>query len=62
MTAKIDIKKSSRLKLDKNGYRAWRVAIGSGVIGDPDEILYNAINDGELPNIGDTHPAIPGIT
>jgi hypothetical protein len=62
MTAKIDIKKSSRLKLDKNGYRAERIAVVTGVTGDPDEILFNAVNDGALPNIGDVHPVISAIT
>ena len=61
MTAKIDIKKSSRLKLDRNGYRAERVAIVSGVTGDADAVLFNALNDAALPDIGDAHPVIDSI-
>ena len=62
MTVKIDIKRSSRLKQDRNGYRAERIAMVSGVTGDADAKLYNALNDAALPNIGDVHPEIPEIT
>lgn len=62
MTAKIDIKKNSRVKLDRDGYRAERIAIVSGVTGTAEQVLYNAINDSQLPDIGDAHPDIASIT
>ena len=62
MTVKIDLKSSSRLRLDKNGYRAERIAQVSGVTGNIDALLYNALNDAGLPNVGDVHPVIDNIT
>lgn len=62
MTAKIDIKKTSRLTQDRNGYRAERVAIVTGITGNADALLFNAMNDAALPDIGDSHPEISGIT
>jgi hypothetical protein len=62
MAAKIDIKKNSRIKLTAAGYRAERVAIVSGTTGTAAEVLFNAINDAALPNIGDAHPDISTIT
>lgn len=62
MAANIDIKKSSRIKLDKDGYRATRIAIVSGVAGTAESVLYNAINDSQLPDIGDVHPDVSSIT
>jgi len=62
MAAKIDIKKSARIRLDKNGYRAERVAIVTGVTGTAAQVLYNAINDSSLPDIGDAHPDVAEIT
>lgn len=62
MVAKVDIKESSRIQLDKNGYSAERVAIVSGVAGTAAEVLFNAINDSQLPDIGDAHPDVSNIT
>lgn len=62
MTAKIDIKRSSRVRLTEDGYRAERVAMVSGVSGTAAQVLYNAINDSQLPDIGDAHPEISDIT
>jgi len=62
MTVKIDIKKNSRITYGKDGYRAERIAIISGVTGDADELLYNALNDASMPAYGDAHPAIAEIT
>jgi len=62
MTAKIDLKANSRIQLDKNGYRVERVALVSGVVGNIDALLKNAIEDAQLPNYGDAYPTIAEIT
>lgn len=62
MAASIDIKRNSGIKLTARGYQAERVAIVSGVTGTAAEVLYNAINDAALPNIGDVHPDVASIT
>ena len=62
MAAKIDIKRSSRIKLTREGYRAERIAMVSGVSGSAESVLYNAINDAALPDIGDAHPDVSDIT
>lgn len=62
MAVKIDIKPGSQISQDKNGIRAVRTALISGVTGNSDEVLNNALNDASMPNIGDAHPVITGIT
>jgi len=62
MAAKIDLKKTSRIRLTADGYTAERIAIVSGVSGTAAEVLFNAINDAALPDIGDAHPDISTIT
>lgn len=62
MTAKIDLQSNSSITLNKDGYRASRVAMVSGVTGTAAEVLFNAINDAQLPDIGDAHPDIAAIT
>ena len=62
MAAHIDILNSSNITLNRDGYRAQRVAMVSGVSGTAAEVLYNAINDAALPDIGDAHPDVSTIT
>jgi len=62
MAAKIDIKENSQISLNRDGYRSQRVAIVSGVTGTAAEVLFNAINDAALPDIGDVHPEVSTIT
>lgn len=62
MAASIDIKNSSRIRLTAAGFRAERVAVVSGVSGTAAQVLYNAINDAALPDIGDAHPEEASIT
>jgi len=62
MAAKLDLKDSSQISLTKEGYRAQRIALVSGVAGTAAQVLFNAINDGGLPDIGDAHPDISTIT
>ena len=62
MAAKIDLKKSSRIVLDRNGYRVERVARVSGVTGAIEDLLHQAITDAQLPAKGDPHPTVAGIT
>ena len=62
MPVKLDITNGARLSHDKNGYRAERIAHISGVIGDVDALLYQALTDPEMPVYGDPHPSIPEIT
>lgn len=62
MAAKIDIKRNSRMRLTRDGYRAERIATISNVSGTAEEVLYNAINDSQLPDIGDAHPEVADIT
>ncbi len=62
MVAKVDIKKSSRVRLTRNGFESQRIAIVSGVSGSAQQVLINAINDAQLPNIGDAHPEDSSVT
>jgi len=61
VATKIDIKNAARLRRDKNGFRAERIAIVSGVAGVKEDLLYNALNDAGLPSIGSAHPNVPSI-
>lgn len=61
MAVKIDIKKSARINYGANGYRVERVAVISGVTGNVDAQLYNALNDASMPDVGDVHPVISSI-
>jgi len=58
----MDEVQGSTVSRSLDGYVATRVATLSGVGGNADEKQYNAINDNEIPNVGDAHPNIPGIT
>lgn len=62
MAVDIDIKAGSTWRRDKNGDRATRVAIISGVTGNIDTLLKNALDDASMPNYGDAHPADSTIT
>lgn len=63
MTATLDIIENTSISLDKDGYRVERIAIVEGVTGATNsEKIYNAINDVQLPNLGDAHPDIASIT
>jgi hypothetical protein len=61
MATQLDIQQNSRISQNKDGFRVDRIALVSGVTGDPDERLYNAITDAGLPDYGDEHPSISGI-
>ena len=61
MAVQIDLKRNSRISRDKNGIRAERIAIISGVTGNVDALLLNALNDASMPQYGDAHPSIAGI-
>jgi hypothetical protein len=58
----IDEVRGGQIAQDINGYTAVRVATLSGVEGNADEKQFNALDDEQLPVIGDSHPKIPGIT
>lgn len=62
MSAKLEIKESSRISIDKNGFRVERVAHVSDVSGNNDAQLYRAITDSDLPRVGDPHPVVPNVT
>ena len=62
MTAKIDLQDNSQISLTRDGYKAQRVAMVTGVSGTAAQVLYNAINDAQLPDIGDPHPDVSTIT
>lgn len=61
MAVTIDIKDGATISYGKDGYRADRVAIVTGVTGTASQKMYNAINDVGLPNYGDAHPSISTI-
>ena len=61
MAVTIDIKDGARISRTKNGYRADRIAIVSGVTGSASARLYNAITDSGLPAYGSAHPSISTI-
>lgn len=54
-------KVSSRVSKDATGLRIDRVAHVTGVTGDADERLINALADASMPDIGDAHPVATGI-
>ena len=55
-------KLASRISRDENGNRIDRVAIVTGVTGNADQKLINALNDAQMPSIGDAHPQDSTIT
>lgn len=61
MTAILDILDGS-ISRDKDGYQHSRFAIVESVTGNADARMYNALQDPQLPQYGDAHPTIPGIT
>jgi len=46
----------SRITETDNGFRIERTAIVTGVTGNADTRLINAMNDAQMPSIGDAHP------
>lgn len=52
---------ASRVSKDANGLRIDRVAHITGVTGNADTRLINALNDASMPDIGDAHPVETGI-
>lgn len=63
MSTIIDLNtKQSTITEDADGFRVERYAIVSGVTGDADQKLKNALADAGLPDIGDAHPEISAIT
>lgn len=62
MAVKIDLKNGSTWLRDKNGDRATRIALISGVTGTVDALLKAALDDPSMPNYGDPHPQDSSIT
>lgn len=62
MTAILDIIENTSIIQNKNGYTVTRIAIVESVSGNASTRIYNAINDAQLPNLGDAHPDISTIT
>ena len=61
MTAILDIVENTSISHDKDGYRVQRIAVVESVTGTASARIYNAINDAQLPAIGDVHPDISSI-
>lgn len=61
---KIDIKKASEWRRDKNGDKAVRVAqiTGFDPAVNPDQVLKAALDDPLMPQFGDAHPQDANIT
>lgn len=55
-TTVADYIQGNDISLDKDGFKITRAFLVSGVTGDADERMYNAITDAGIPDRGDAHP------
>lgn len=59
MSIVIDVIEGGALTETEDGYEATRIAIVSGLSGNPSALLYNAMNSGGVPAFSEPHPTIP---
>lgn len=57
----INIQRSARGGRDANGYNAVIEVLLSGLGGDPERRIFDALNHPDVPSYGEQHPVYPGI-
>lgn len=61
MTVKIDIRDGARGEQTAGAWAFDRIALVTGVTGDANARVYNAMIDPAMPDYGDEHPTIEGL-